>query len=409
MKADIYLILALLLIVISLVMAVFNRKTNKNILYLASFLVILGIEGTSSWFFYTEHSDVRTFAYFFNHIAPLYSLKAPLLYFFVRGNIRDDYRLSVADFLHFIPAFIHLILIIPYVLLPYSEKVEIVGFIKENMHLYVYTDLHYPYPHIWNQYFRSVQLVIYTLFSIIILLRFRKHTADLPTHLRTVYKGSSNWILLLLASFMMVGLLQLSMVLQPATTNSPIQALTNATNMYRFALIVYFLIPVILLANPKLLYGFPSFRIFGLEQMSGRLYTENKADIYSGSSYSKHIFDNMDMLYADMKKLLETRQLYLNPELKISELSELLHVPPHQLVLCLSIKAEKPVDAFLNEFRIKHAIGLVKKNPEIKSPDLLGEQSGFASVDEFEKVFRKFTGFSFRTWYEMTIGKRTLS
>ena len=45
MKADIYLFLATLLIVISLIMAVFNRKKNKNILYLSFFLVILGIEG----------------------------------------------------------------------------------------------------------------------------------------------------------------------------------------------------------------------------------------------------------------------------------------------------------------------------------------------------------------------------
>ncbi len=405
MKADIYLILALLLIVISLAMAVFNLKANRNILYLSSFLVILGLEGTLSWFFHAEHSNARIFAFFFNHTAPLYSLKAPLLYFFVRGNIRDDYRLSAVDFLHFIPALIHLILIVPYALLPFNEKVDIVAFILENRHLYVHTDLYYPYPHIWNQYFRSVQLVVYAAFSIVIMLRFRKQTTELPANLRSVYQSSSNWIFLLLASFVIVGLLQLTMVIQPATGNSPMQAMHTVSDMYRYALIVYVLIPVILLANPKLLYGFPSFRLPAVKK-PGYFLTEYETEIPSGSSYSERISVNMDTLFTDIKKLLDIRQLYLDPELKVSDISELLHVPAYQIVLCLSIKAEKPIDVFLNEFRVKHAISLVKKNPENQSPEILGAQSGFRSVVEFERVFRKFTGFSFRAWYEMTITKR---
>jgi len=387
-------------------MAVFNWKTNKNILYLSLFIVSLGIEGVMSWYFYTDHSNVQIFAFFLNHFAPLFTLKAPLLYFFVRNNIRDDYRLSITDYLHFLPAFIHLILIIPYSMLPFSEKVEIAAFIKENMHLYAFTDLHYPYPHIWNQYFRSLQLVVYAVISMVLLFRFRKITLGIPAQLREVYRFSAVSMMFLLTAFFCVGLFQFVMVIQPATVDNSMHALVNARILFRFLLILYFLIPTILLAYPRFMYGFPSFRVDGAQSKPGFFVLGETTHPPSVTDYSSHVFDNLDLFYNEMKKLVETNSLYLNPELKITDISELMKVAPHQLVLCLSIKHKKSFEDFLNEYRIKYVIQLVKNHPEKESPEAFIEKCGFTSNTGFQLAFHKFTGLSFNTWYTMTTTKR---
>ena len=135
MKVDFILILVFLLIVVSVIMAVYNRRTNKNTLYLAAFMIILGTEALTSWYFY-DYGSAFGLALLLNHIAPLWTLKAPLLYFFIRGNIRDNYRLKAYDFLHFLPALVHLIIIIPYISLPFADKLEIATFLKLNPHLY---------------------------------------------------------------------------------------------------------------------------------------------------------------------------------------------------------------------------------------------------------------------------------
>lgn len=405
MKGNIYLILAALLILISLIMAIFNWKTNKNILFLSLFVAILGVEGMMSWYFYTDHSNVKIFAVFLNHFAPLYTLKAPLLYFFVRNNIRDDHRLSITDFFHFLPALLHLILIIPYILLPFSEKVDIAVFIKENLHLYLSADLRYPYPHIWNQYFRSLQLIVYSLISMVLIFRFRKIAIGIPQQLKDVYRFSGVWMMILLAAFFMAGLMQFVMVIQPAATGDSMQGLQNAERLFRFALILYIIIPSILLANPRFMYGFPSFRVDAGHHNPGLFVIGETTLTPPGTDFSSHVFDNLDLLYDEMKKQVESNSLFLDSELKITNIGERMKVAPHLLVLCLSIKHKKSFADFLNEYRVKYVIQLVKNHPECQSAESFAEKCGFNSITDFQAAFQKFTGLSFKAWYTMTITK----
>lgn len=389
MKVDFFLILVFLLIVVSVIMAVYNRRTNKNTLYLAAFMIILGTEALTSWFFY-DYTSSFGLALLLNHIAPLWTLKAPLLYFFIRGNIRDNYRLNASDFMHFLPALVHLVLIIPYISLPFADKLEIATFLKLNPHLYVSADLSYPYPHVWNQYFRSVQLIVYTLMSVFLILGFMKRTHDITGQLRDLYRFSASWLVGLLVVLLLVGMLQLLMISQTNLIDDPAIAFTNAKRIFHAGLVVYVLVPFILIVYPKFLYGFPSFRVGKLQNSTfSTVVHEDKNEMRLSSS---HVFQNLDSLFDDICKLIVDNGLFLNPDLKIADLSLLLNVPPHHVQLCISIKAEKSFQEFVNDFRIQYVISLVSDSKTSISLKSLIEKSGFSSESSFKEAYFKSTG-----------------
>ncbi len=58
------------------------------------------------------------------NFTPLFLTVGPILYFYVRGVLRDDYRLSKSDWLHFIPALILCINILPHLFSSYEDKIE---------------------------------------------------------------------------------------------------------------------------------------------------------------------------------------------------------------------------------------------------------------------------------------------
>jgi hypothetical protein len=58
------------------------------------------------------------------NFTPLFILVGPVLYFYVRGLLRDDYRLSKLDWLHFVPAFLLFINIMPHLFSSFEHKLE---------------------------------------------------------------------------------------------------------------------------------------------------------------------------------------------------------------------------------------------------------------------------------------------
>ena len=58
------------------------------------------------------------------NFTPLFILVGPVLYFYVRGLLSDDYRLSNLDWLHFVPAFLLFINIMPHLFSSFEDKLE---------------------------------------------------------------------------------------------------------------------------------------------------------------------------------------------------------------------------------------------------------------------------------------------
>jgi hypothetical protein len=109
---------ALLSLFISVILIFFNWKVNKNTLYLGLFLFIMSIYSLTHYFSVFGDSPFWL-AIFYGHFAPIMLVAGPLIYFYVRGIIRDKYIFKRADLFHFIPAAIVFIGAVPFYLTPF--------------------------------------------------------------------------------------------------------------------------------------------------------------------------------------------------------------------------------------------------------------------------------------------------
>ncbi len=90
---------------------------------------------------------------------------------------------------------------------------------------------------------------------------------------------------------------------------------------------------------------------------------------------------------------MKTKKPYLNPELNIFQLSDILNVKKHHLSQVINEKSGMNFFDFVNTFRVEE----IKRNladPSLKNLTLLGIglESGFNSKATFNSAFKKFTG-----------------
>ncbi|WP_426278380.1 helix-turn-helix domain-containing protein [Chryseobacterium sp. S-02] len=91
-----------------------------------------------------------------------------------------------------------------------------------------------------------------------------------------------------------------------------------------------------------------------------------------------------------LEKVMETQKPYLDSELNLIKLSELLSVSTHQLSYTINTGFQKNFFQYVNEFRIDHAKKLLKDNQKLSILGIAYE-SGFNSKTSFNTTFKKFT------------------
>lgn len=94
-----------------------------------------------------------------------------------------------------------------------------------------------------------------------------------------------------------------------------------------------------------------------------------------------------------LKKLVETKQFYENPDLSLSSLAEQLDINPHELSRIVNVVLKKSFADFINEYRIREVVRKMQ-DPAYDQLTLLGiaYDSGFNSKTNFNRTFRQLTG-----------------
>jgi AraC-like DNA-binding protein len=112
---------------------------------------------------------------------------------------------------------------------------------------------------------------------------------------------------------------------------------------------------------------------------------------------------NSKILYYELRELLDTKKLYLNPELTLDDLIKLLGTNKKYLYYAIKLNYEDNFRSLLNEYRINHVklmmVELVKNNKKIRIEDIQ-ESSGFQSTASFFRVFKSKTGLTPLEYYE---------
>lgn len=120
------LFICLTICVLAILLTFYNWHRNKTAIYLAAFLVTISVYGLAHYFA-VDGKSAFWLAIFYVHFTPLNLLAGPFLYFYIRGTLNDRSEISRNDIIHFIPAIIHLIGIIPYMFSSFQYKEQTPG------------------------------------------------------------------------------------------------------------------------------------------------------------------------------------------------------------------------------------------------------------------------------------------
>ena len=108
---------------------------------------------------------------------------------------------------------------------------------------------------------------------------------------------------------------------------------------------------------------------------------------------SHNHFDLKDLIV----KKMEEEQVYLQPNLKISDLAALLGTNRNYLYNAINVEMGISFSEFVNRYRVGHAQRLLLENPEANMEEI-ATLSGFSSEVTFYRNFKAVTGTTPYKW-----------
>lgn len=115
------------------------------------------------------------------------------------------------------------------------------------------------------------------------------------------------------------------------------------------------------------------------------------------TSLASHAINAADQqLCADLQQLLFQDNLFLQPNLRLADLSKHLNVPEYRISKLLRTQFNASnFNQFINKLRIEHAVTLLSDPTKQHWPVLVvGMESGFASVGPFTRAFKATMGYT---------------
>lgn len=389
---------SLFLMILGLIIGIYNWKTNKNIIYLSLFLFIYPISIVSSSLV-VYGGSVYLLAILLANVAPLYFLSGPLLYFFVRGIVTDSIRFRKTDILHFIPFFINLIAIIPYILTPFDYKMDIAKSVMQNFYAYRDYDFKLFYPHYINNIGRSLLLTIYIIMSFVLILKSQKRIKHTTGGLHQQFKLVRNWLFLLLGLVFITTIIHVNLGILSVFSNNLFLFISVGYIFVNVGLSFYLIIPVFILLSPKILYGMPKFNKADLT-----ISRQQKQDA-PATIKEKNVTMDENKLAIELSKnimnYLRKEKPYLQPNFSIHDVSIKFNQPIHHIYYCFGNVMNKNFSELKNELRVQYAIDLLCSSAvDTISLEGIGKKAGFQSNSNFYVCFKKNTGKTPKEWME---------
>ncbi|GGK83374.1 hypothetical protein GCM10011405_34050 [Rufibacter glacialis] len=102
--------------------------------------------------------------------------------------------------------------------------------------------------------------------------------------------------------------------------------------------------------------------------------------------------EEIDQVYGHLKKLLEEKELYKDPDLTLGTVSKALKVSPQKISMAVNSRSGANFNGFINQYRIRKAQALLKdeKAREYTIASIAFEV-GFNSLTSFNTAFKKET------------------
>ncbi|MFD2035520.1 helix-turn-helix domain-containing protein [Belliella marina] len=332
------------------------------------------------WF---DFGLISTNIYFLGIFSPIMFLPAPLFYLAVRNISKGTNEFYKRDFIHFLPALLSLLDLLPFYLFSIEEKEQIVKLILSSpakINFYITGII----PSIYVFSTRLVLTIIYFVFSLYYFLKSKR--IRLLEH-----DGYKKW---LYSTLIFIFTLKVLMILLSFSSYF-IQLSNQEFPKVRKTLIVSIL--VIISIYIFSIYSTLNFSFIKNTQKKS-LKKKNKPSVKSSSTLevdpipiSSEEFESQTKL----KELIETDLIYLNNSISAKELAKLLKINARELPALLQSVYGCTFKDLINRLRVKFAVKKIDDNfLDTQTIEALGQVSGFNSRITFFNAFKKEKGCS---------------
>jgi len=380
-------------ILLALMLVTYNWRINKNILFLCVFLILLSLESTMvSIFNFGGNLTLYTNLFI---ISPLFFLKGPMLYFFVRGIVHDKFYIKKTDLLHFIPFVLHLWANIPFLLMSYEQQYDLSASIMQNFDFF--REVRFTiYPISWNNGARAIQMFAYVIAAFLLMRRVKLRLHRLKGQIKYQYSYTIKRMTVLLILVLLITIMTILAHYMFTRFFDKTAMIDYMYLLLQMIMYVYFLIPVFVILSPKFLYGLPHLETKHVSAMR----FDEPDEMQMSSPESKEMQPKQAEYYAELSKkimdYIENEKPYLNKDFQIKDICVRFLIPQHHVHFCLNEILKTDFHELKNEHRIAYAKSLIKEN----SVDVeeVGYVVGFTSKSAFELLFKKYTGMTPLQW-----------
>ncbi len=304
-------------------------------------------------------------------------LTGPLLYFYVRGFQKNSNQLYVRDFWHLIPSILTFINYWPFYRLSFDAKWAYFERVQENAVLIFQMD-HYWFNMEQGFIFRSTHSLIYTIICIGMYLRLKN---------QNYFEGKKHFVSelwlkwmfgFLFCIFFSAVLHRMYLLLQP----NRIISISVYINWLSVPAVSFVIFNSSVLFFPRVLFGDYFFEI-------DRLQVPKKDLVMKKTEFEDGYFD-------DLHEKFETyvvNKPYLKQGFTLSDISNALGVPTHQISLFFKNHLGTSFNSWKNEVRIRHAIHLIESGQATNlTLESIAFSCGYRSRTNFIEAFKLQTG-----------------
>jgi AraC-like DNA-binding protein len=373
---------------LTIILTYSNYSVNKNSFYLSGLLFLLSISGLMHYYIVFSES-AQGVAIIYTHFMPILYLQGPMLYFYVSGTLKDRFEFGWKKLVHFLPSLIAFISVFDYYFKPWSFKIALANKIITSPNV-IYTIANF---HIGNQFInlpaRTVSLIVYGLFSFVLLIKYTIRNKTYKT--QTLFQSKTiTWLYFITINVVISGISYLLMIIKFMNERMHTRAQINEMSMNYISAFSFFLIPISILILPSVLYGLPI-----LDKTKIKIHVP-KNNILKKSKLNpteKEENNEMKALTIVMQNYLKTEKPFVDPKFSLDDLAKQLDVPKHHLYYCLNSVLDMKFTTLRTQIRVEYAKELLLSGSlETVSMEGIWPKTGFSSRTNFFVTFKEVTG-----------------
>jgi AraC-like DNA-binding protein len=318
------------------------------------------------------------------NFTPLFLAVGPLLYFYVRGVLRDDYRLSKMDFLHFIPSILLLINILPHLLSSFDDKLEYATRVLSNP-AEILRNKNIFIPSVVNFLLRPIIGLVYGVICIRLMFLKFKYEKPEDRQSKLIFK----WVSFLILNTLFVYASFLVFTIFSFQTLDYKIAEVKGYFFLNISLIGLVLLNGSLLFLPNILYGLPQLDFVLPNRKQPELVNESAKKGVRSFEISS---EKLELLHDKIEQYCLGKP-YLNTDFSLSTMSADTDIPVHHLSYYFNEHLNINFNTWKNDHKINYVIELIDNGSnELLTLDALAKQAGFGSRTTFFNAFKQKMG-----------------